>query len=507
MSDEAVHAALRSDARLVLVEAPAGCGKTHQGADYARDLASTDPQSRPLILTHTHAACSVFSERTRGTATRVDIRTIDSVVAQIATAYHTGLGVPADTAAWVRQQPNDRYGELCLKVADLLNRHPMIARSLAQRHRTVICDEHQDATGDQHAIISALMKQGAQLRIFADPMQRIFKDKGLKGSSPPWDWEQLKGKADRVGQLSHPHRWTDGCVELGEWTLEARELLKAGEPIELRKNVPTSVKIVYADNQAKKNLAYQLTPAARKPIDAFEQDQSSLLVLTHHNLTARSLCAFFGRRIPLWEGHVRRGLDNLVLAMAARQGDKDALAAAVVQFMDDVGKGFSPSAFGDRFQQEVHEGCVKATKGKPASIQELARFLVAEPDQRGIAKMLSRLVELRKSNPAFAGIEVDCHREFLEAVKIGDFETPDVGLAEITHRRTYSRLKPPARAISSVHKAKGLECDAVILMPCDVTTFPDKIEARCLLYVALSRARKRLMLIVPPKAPTPLLRL
>ena len=64
MSDESVHAALRSDAPLVVVEAPAGCGKTHQGADYARHVAA-DRSSRLLILTHTHAACSVFAERTR----------------------------------------------------------------------------------------------------------------------------------------------------------------------------------------------------------------------------------------------------------------------------------------------------------------------------------------------------------------------------------------------------------------------------------------------------------
>src|SRR5581483_12178783 len=61
VSDDSVHAALRSDAKLVVVEAPAGCGKTHQGADYARDVAATS-NHRPLILTHTHAACSVFAE-------------------------------------------------------------------------------------------------------------------------------------------------------------------------------------------------------------------------------------------------------------------------------------------------------------------------------------------------------------------------------------------------------------------------------------------------------------
>ena len=80
----------------------------------------------------------------------------------------------------------------------------------------------------------------------------------------------------------------------------------------------------------------------------------------------------------------------------------------------------------------------------------------------------------------------------------------DIGLAEITHRRTYARPKPPDRAISTIHKAKGLECDSVIIMPCDATTFPNKHDARCLLYVALSRAKKRLMLVVSRDKPSPL---
>jgi len=42
-------------------------------------------------------------------------------------------------------------------------------------------------------------------------------------------------------------------------------------------------------------------------------------------------------------------------------------------------------------------------------------------------------------------------------------------------------------AISTIHKAKDLECESVIVMPCDARTFPDKHDARCLLYVALSR--------------------
>ena len=172
MSDDSVRAALRSDVPLVAVEAPAGCGKTHQGADYAREIADAGGPTRLLILTHTHAACSMFADRTKGDArSRIDIRTIDSVIAHIASAYHAGLGLPADTAAWVRQRENG-HAELAVKVASILKRHPLIAASLAQRHPVVICDEHQDSSGDQHAVVMALLSQGARVRVFADPMHK-----------------------------------------------------------------------------------------------------------------------------------------------------------------------------------------------------------------------------------------------------------------------------------------------------------------------------------------------
>ena len=64
--------------------------------------------------------------------------------------------------------------------------------------------------------------------------------------------------------------------------------------------------------------------------------------------------------------------------------------------------------------------------------------------------------------------------------------------------------KPAQGHHSTIHKAKGLECDGVIVMPCDAKTFPDTAEARCLLYVALSRAKRRLLLVVSPTAPSPL---
>src|SRR5262249_48829608 len=149
MSDSRVAEALRSSAPLVLVEAPAGCGKTHQAAEYANDLLPTVLPGRLLVLTHTNAACDVFQDRTIANRSRIEIRTIDGLISQIATAYHTALGLPADVAAWAHDQGSSGFDQLAVKVANLLLRAPTIRNSLASRYACLICDEHQDSSESQ----------------------------------------------------------------------------------------------------------------------------------------------------------------------------------------------------------------------------------------------------------------------------------------------------------------------------------------------------------------------
>ena len=216
---------------------------------------------------------------------------------------------------------------------------------------------------------------GARLLFFADPMQKIFKE------ANPYSWDGLVGSADRVQELDHPHRWAKGCPKLGKWTLNARQALKNGGKVDLR-TAPPSVKVVRAANIAQKNLDYRLGPNDRRPIDAFEKKQSSLLVLTRYNETARALRSFFDRRILLWEGYTRSALEIFVQQLAQATVPEE-VAVAIMKFVDAVAVGFSPSEFGKRLGDEIADRCSKSTRGKPAMIQELAKLVLESLIIRG----------------------------------------------------------------------------------------------------------------------------
>lgn len=505
MGDASVADALRSSARLVVVEAPGGCGKTFQGANYARDIAPSLGDGRLLILTHTNAACDVFAGRTRGLGRRVEIRTIDGLIGEIAGAYHKALGLPADVGAWARREANG-YGIVAQRTAVLLTHNHMIPEYLAWRYPVIICDEHQDASADQHAIVMSLHAAGSRLRIFADPMQQIFNGSHAQVVAADQRWTDLKNAANRFDELDQPHRWADTQPALGEWTLRARAALMAGGQIDLTPNLPAGLTVHYADNIASQHGGFSVAQNLSAPIYAMANGPS-LLVLAGHNDTVTSLRAFFNRRLPIWEGHVRNGLADLIARAKVSQGDPAELARATVTFMGVVASGFSPSAFGNRFVAEVQNGCVANCAGKPLLVQSIARHIVNAPNHQGVAKALDRIQELVVNEASFAGVRIHHPREFAEAIQLGKFDDADEGFAEIARRRTHARPRLPNKAISTIHKAKGLEFDNVMLILCDQKNFSNTRAARAKLYVALSRATRKLMLVVSKGQPTPLFKI
>ena len=508
MSDESVEALLNSDEAVVAIEAPAGCGKTYQGAKYAQRAASRLCRGRILILTHTHAACSVFSSETQQHATRVEIRTIDSLITAIATAYHKSLGFPPDPAAWARRQGSDGFDRLASSVATLMATQPMIAAALSERYPVVIADEHQDSSAAQHAIIMALRNTGSQLRLFSDPMQNIYGNwADAKRLDDRARWDRMKTIA-ACDELDTPHRWATGSPQLGQWVLRAREALKQCQPVDLRGRLPQGLTILYADNIAPNYSGYRITKIDRRSIDKIVNTDHPLLILASQNVTVNALRSMWGRRIPIWEGHMRDNLGALVTAITMNPCNTAAIANAVVTFVGAVGVGFSPSSHGNIFIREISQNCSKATRGKPARLQELAGCILEQPNHVGVANCLQRLAKLMDDNtPGFESIAIDNRSEFRDAIHIGQFADADEAMKEIHRRRGFARPFPPARAISTIHKAKGLQCENAIVVPCDRQHFGASDYARCKLYVALSRARRSLTLVLSLRDPSPLFNL
>ena len=504
-ADDAVESLLNSGKPLAVIEAPAGCGKTYQGARYAQRALENIGAGRLLILTHTHAACSVFADRTRGAGPRVEIRTIDALVSQVATAYHKALDLPPDPSCFAWQDNGKGFEIIAGRVAALLRSKPMIADALARRYPVVVCDEHQDSSADQHTIVMSLHGGGAKLRIFGDPCQRLFGGRTDKAiATDRARWEALK-KQGHFAELAIPHRWKLTAPKLGEWILKARADLRSGRPIDLTSSLPAGLRVIYADNISPTPNAIQIAKEQRKPVDDLVAAASQIMILGGNNNTVDALHAFWSRRISIWEGHTREKLAALVDVLGAQSGKPEPIAQALLAFVAGVATGFTPSSHGTRFVEEVRQACTRPTKGKPAHIQELGKMILQDPNHVGVSKALSRLSQLVETQTdGFDGINIDYRREFNDAIRLAQFPTALEGYGEIARRRSHARPMPPKRVISTIHKAKGLECDNAIVMACDKTHFSSTDYARCKMYVALSRAMKSLTLVVSRSNCSPL---
>lgn len=505
MSENLISDALQSEASLILVEAPAGFGKTYQAATYAASLSDGRlGKGRLLVLTHTHAACSVVAKAIRGMGVRSEIRTIDSLIVDIARPYHAALDIDSDVLLWI-QQTNDGYSEIGRRVSWLLTNYPTIAFSLAQRYPIVIVDEHQDSSKEQHEILMVLHRAGCRLRIFADPMQAIYT--GTRDSEA-WKsrWCDLQTTASACLALDTPHRWQLVNPELGEWIKQARALLSSGSSIALTTPLPKGVRVVRATNLLSSRTHIKFSKGDRSVIDNIVDHENDVLVLTSQNMATNGLRSFFYRRLPIWEGQVRPALDRLVLACHNHNGNALEVARATVTFLQTVMTGFTNNAFATVFIREVEVSCSTNARGKTVQLQRMARPIVDSPNHLGVAFALLVLKDLLQEDEPFGReiLKLDRFEEYRDAMHLSQHERIEDALLSLSARRAKLQRQPPNKAISTIHKAKGLEFRNVIIMNCDASDFPDNEAKRRLLYVALSRATHSLTLVLPRENASPL---
>jgi UvrD-like helicase family protein len=499
MTLDVVRAALRSDERNVLIEAPAGCGKTFEAADLAVELGTQVPKgTEVLVLAHTNAAVQEFLRRVRNTNARVRATTVDSFCLELLTPYAVPLGLPFPLRRSVGLGVGRVGFELLAPNAlDLLTRCPSIATVLAHRYPFVILDEHQDTNIAQHDLVSTFCRIAqCRVRIFGDPMQAIYEAQTAESVS----WDRLSREAGVAVALDTPQRWRDEA-DLGEWILAARQQLRTGRPLPLRQ-APPSVQVRRLPNLRCVGFGHGNAGVLTPPVQEFLTNSSgSVAVLSRHNNHVWGLHIAAGDRLRLNEGADYSEAYALLERATANIGNPQRLSMSMVEHLTHVSTGL------DQAKQQALSRALQVNRidyGRQRVLREfisyfeplyrapdlwtfceIARHIASNPPQWLTIRMPATLRLLGQTRPRSEDDPLECLDQIIARIKAG--------------------ARRPSRSASTIHKAKGLEFDHVLISNFSAAHFGDDEMSRRLAYVALSRARHSITVLVPGDSPSPLL--
>lgn len=495
MSQTTARDLLRSDVDMVLVEAPAGTGKTHEAVSLALDVgALLAPHEEVLLLAHTNAAVNEFRSRARREHARVRTTTFDAFATEIIGPYAPVLGLPYP----LRPQPDGShipggtpFNVLAPKLVELMERAPVVARCLAAHHPWIICDEHQDAKRAQHRIADLLRAAGARVRLFADEMQAIF---GFDDDLVPWT--DLRS-AITTDELDEPHRWRE-APELGAWILQARSALRDGGA--LPRPLPSNVTIeIVGDLKDQANVHRRVPiPELGGPLRAGVSGKTgTIAILTsyrQHRVGLRAQVVGF----EVHEGSDMAAAQEAIYAAQEAEGRPQQLVEIALELLAVTCTGIP-----EPMRAQIRRACgpTAITIGKGTKVLPfLERFegVYTDPSLTTWCRTVGGFLR----PPHGTKVVMSGSLRAISYLSVG---TPSYERFLRQTSDTRGTQEVPMRGVYTIHASKGREFDHVVIAPCGAAQFPDEAAARRRLYVALSRARRSIHIIAPGDHPSPLL--
>jgi hypothetical protein len=488
---EAVQARIAGDEPILLIEAPAGYGKTQEAVVAAHRVAQElSVGFEVLFLTHTNGARETFNRRLGRSA--AVMKTIHSLAADVVELYAAPLGLPRPLQPF---HAKPTFDAMVRHAVDLLTRRPEIARGLAIRHPLILVDEYQDCSRDQHELIQLIAAAGpTRLRLFGDGLQGIFEFTGMQVG-----WEDL-GALHPTVSLTTPWRWKDN-PGMASFLVDARAALLAGEPIDLR-SPPSCVTVHRWSGPVPGPNQEGHAPACLQSLKGCCDEVT--VVITHHNAHALGL----RRKLPGF-GSYHEGADHepartILEKVTAARGNAPALAALLVKAMRDWGTGMTKT-----YRDQVSEICqpdgvVTGAKTKILPLARLCERLYQRPDTAEWLRCLRKVLDGEHGVESWRVLRGD-PIYLLARLHPGNEDDP-VALLHREARARDAARKAPRKGFMTIHKAKGLEFERVAVPYCAGSLFGDDAPSRCRMYVAISRAQSHLHLLIPDEDPTPLLR-
>lgn len=459
------------DIRCGSVTAPAGCGKTQLIADSLTRYSDKKPV---LILTHTNAGVAVLRarlERAEVRASSYRLATLDGWALRMLKTFPGRSGI--DLRHLDLKVPSQDYPAIKKAAVELLHgRH--IDDILAASYSRLIVDEYQDCGWDQHYIACHLSSIVPTL-VLGDPMQEIF---NWNGDHPSWR-DDVCANFFEVGELKIPWRWIKADTQgFGEWLLEARKTLQAGNQIDLR-DAPTEVEWVHLDgdnDEGKRRRACNVRSPQRggevliMAGGSQKELQRKIAMQTHGAVAVEA--------VDLTD--LTKFATDVVLD---RPGDLEHVLSFASQLTTQVSK--------DELIRRVAV-LERGASRKDASATELAAI---EYKRSGSAQHLIDLFKALENNPGARTYRPEILRVCINALRSADSKDTDAFLAATVRIREQTRTlgrRVPSRAVGSPLLFKGLEADVAVIL--DASDF-DKVPQRNMknLYVAMTRGSRKLV--------------
>jgi DNA helicase-2/ATP-dependent DNA helicase PcrA len=410
------------------------------------------------------------------------------------------------------------FDDLLLNWLLLLSRFPRARAELRERFDHILVDEYQDTNRLQADIVDAMLGPDRNVMVVGDDAQSIYAFRGA-------EFENILGFPERhpdcrVFRLETNYRSVPPILELANASIvhNARQFQKTLQPDRSGGEIPLEVAVPTPEIQAS-HIAEQLLELHE---EGFDLEDMAVLYRNHaHSLDLQ--VELTRRNIPY---RVRSGLrffehrhiKDVLAHLRYVDNPRDEVAfARLIKLRDGFGprlaaRVWNHTAGADglrRFQNLDVDGL-----GLPRAARSPLFDLQALMTEISTPKLLAQPGEvIRTVVESFYGAWARAHLENAGA-RLEDLEQlalfadghPDVNtfLSEVTLLNDLSGedavAGPPDEmlTLSTVHQAKGIEWRAVFVIWLAEGRFPsfrmdDEEEERRLFYVAVTRARDRLL--------------
>lgn len=520
---------VESEDHLIVVRGAAGTGKTtvalwHAG-HYLRQP-DTLPWRRVLFLTFSRSAVSQLMSRARtaikGVEDRVEVQTFHGFAYRSLLAFGRYAGQPklatriqsqAEVSLLGAKSHMLSYSDLVPKALDVLHSE-RISELVAARWPLVLCDEFQDTAPDQWSLIEHLQRR-CRLILLADPNQMIYTFIPGVNESRLTDTEAL---ADDIIELEPAsHRDPSGIIPLLATAILRRDF--------------DSEDVAYALEQG------------RLKVRCCSDDDDEVIAILREDFQAQWIqgARTFGIYVHSNEGVARLGavltgaeVDHVLVGIPEAQGEafsamstltafaldeasEDDVRVALATFLTACTRGGRPPELALALVSNV--GLPAGVEDGLASVLTALRAAGAEgiedvsevaqeawdrmritngsaPWGRAAPVFASQVRLLARQRPSTTTEKIAALRAVTERMRAG---------ALVMH----TEAQPGTVQLMNFHQTKSREADCIALVYRSGDYLADRYEqepfekSSRVLYVAITRARKHVLVVLPPN-PHPL---